>query len=93
MSNYAELGTDVSISAGGNRRVMILHSAKQTARVVRGRMPDFKSLPMNHGRNGESGFRLLVIEKVFSANTSPALGQFGIYNEPRTYGLEARVRF
>ena len=30
---------------------------------------------------------------IFLRNASPALGTFGIYNEPRTYGLEARVRF
>jgi iron complex outermembrane receptor protein len=29
----------------------------------------------------------------FLRNTSPALGQYGIYNEPRTYGVEARVKF
>ena len=30
---------------------------------------------------------------VFLRNTSSALGQFGIYNEPRTFGVEARVKF
>lgn len=30
---------------------------------------------------------------VFLRNSNPSLGTFGIYNEPRTLGVEARVRF
>jgi iron complex outermembrane receptor protein len=36
---------------------------------------------------------LLDESHTFLRNYSSALGTFGIYNEPRTYGVEARVRF
>jgi len=35
---------------------------------------------------------LLDRDYVFLKNFSSALGTYGIYNEPRTYGLEARIR-
>ncbi|WP_242653530.1 TonB-dependent receptor [Sphingomonas jatrophae] len=35
---------------------------------------------------------LLDHDYVFLRNTSGALGTYGIYNEPRTYGVEARIR-
>ncbi len=36
---------------------------------------------------------LLDESHVFLRNTNAALGVFGIYNEPRTYGVEANVKF
>jgi iron complex outermembrane receptor protein len=36
---------------------------------------------------------LLDEEHIFYKSTSTTLGTYGIFNEPRTYGIEARLRF
>ncbi|OJU12255.1 MAG: TonB-dependent receptor [Caulobacterales bacterium 68-7] len=63
--------------------------------IVNGRLA-LVDLPASEGASLEVALwarNLLDESYVFLRNTNASLGTYGIYNEPRTYGLEARVRF
>ncbi len=63
--------------------------------IVNGRLA-LAQIPMSDDAELEVALwsrNLLDESHVFLRNTNASLGTYGIYNEPRTYGLEARMRF
>jgi iron complex outermembrane receptor protein len=63
--------------------------------IVNGRLA-IAQIPMRDNAEMEVALwsrNLLDESHVFLRNTNASLGTYGIYNEPRTYGLEARMRF
>ena len=57
VSSYTSRCGFVSSPSRRRKRVIATQAAKQTPSAMSGRIPDFRSPPMNHGLSGEAGSR------------------------------------